>query len=176
MWNIKGAQCFWCQRNRPHIIFFFIFFFFQLPWTVDDVQNAMPIVDIKMGFLMIKHGRNPISLTVLESIDPMVSKTPLKLIHTSKIIVARAFWTTFCWSHDASRRRGLRQKFCQKIKKSSWILKLWYFWTAALHNITLMSLATPFTIHFYFFVLVSSTFSLQGKEKKYFSKYLNSRG
>ena len=49
--------------------FFFYFFFFQLPWTVDDVQNAMPIVDVKMGFLMIKHGRNPIPLTVLESID-----------------------------------------------------------------------------------------------------------
>ena len=35
--NIKRAQCSWCQRNMPHQLFFLIFFFLQLPWTVDDV-------------------------------------------------------------------------------------------------------------------------------------------
>ena len=33
------------------IYFFFLFFFFlQLPWKVDDVENAMPIDDVKMVF------------------------------------------------------------------------------------------------------------------------------
>jgi len=45
---------------------------------------------------MIKHWREPIWIDVLESTDTMTMKTPLQLIHTSKTIVARAFWRLFC--------------------------------------------------------------------------------
>ena len=35
--------------NAPYTFFFYVFFLL-LPWKVDDVENAMPIDDVKMVF------------------------------------------------------------------------------------------------------------------------------
>ena len=83
----------------PHILFFFIFFFLQLPWKVDDVENAMPIDDVKMVFFNDMNelqGRfqGRFGVSAPHGLQNAL-ETPLQLIHTSKIIVARAFWNDF---------------------------------------------------------------------------------
>ena len=83
----------------PHILFFFIFFFLQLPWKVDDVENAMPIDDVKMVFfndetLKLSHFFDRFGVSAPNGVQN-APETPLQLIHTSKIIVARAFWNDF---------------------------------------------------------------------------------
>ena len=159
------------------IYFFFLFFFsFNSHGRSTTLKTQCQSTTLKWFFSTIKHWSFFFARAFWTHMTPWCPKRPWNALATHSYIKNNRCKGVLEWFRDASRRRGLRQKFWQKRKKSSWILKLWYFWTAALHNITLVCITSPIKDHFCFSLLVTSTFSLQGKKKKYLLNIQNPGG
>jgi hypothetical protein len=110
----------------------------------------------------------------------MVTKTPFKVIHISKtqfleptlVGFGRSIYDVGRWIKSGSKNLEKKKleifevDFCNAVGTRN----------SSFQSLDLFSEGRPITIQVLFFFLVNSIFSLLGREKKKFSKYLNSRG